>query len=406
MTTTRTLGPLHFEDLDPKRFEDLARQLIYDFKPWRKLEATGRAGSDDGFDARGYEMLSPQYPATPGGTMDDTDAPEESDEALTAGFSDRLWLVQCKRERAIGPRKLSGYMDDIVLADSERLHGVVLTAACDFSKKARDIFAAKCRELGIEEWHLWGKAELEDKLFQPQNDHLLFAYFGISISIRRRSLRTELRAKLAMKRKATRLLQRYEHAYLLLRPPDASTYPYADGIRDPGTDEPPWGVRKYKEINHLGLLFCTKRYFAYLDDDGKHWDAAMALNKVRASRFEDPWRLDDENEDSLRQHASIYEAWNNLPAANRAWLEVLGVLPFEDIIDIDELGDEYFESPHIYAQYHNRDSGPFRGFYVKVETTEGGDARILYVDDAELDRVEVFPKEVRGARRLSGLGQS
>lgn len=48
---TPTLGPLHFEDLEPKRFEDLARQLIYDYKPWRKLEASGRAGSDDGFDA-------------------------------------------------------------------------------------------------------------------------------------------------------------------------------------------------------------------------------------------------------------------------------------------------------------------------------------------------------------------
>ena len=52
----RTTGPLHFEDLEPRRFEDLARQLIYDFRPWRSLEATGRAGSDEGFDARGMEI--------------------------------------------------------------------------------------------------------------------------------------------------------------------------------------------------------------------------------------------------------------------------------------------------------------------------------------------------------------
>lgn len=43
--------------MEPKRFEDLVRQLDYDFKPWRKLEATGRSGSDDGFDARGYEIV-------------------------------------------------------------------------------------------------------------------------------------------------------------------------------------------------------------------------------------------------------------------------------------------------------------------------------------------------------------
>ena len=49
MPVTRTLNPLPFTDLEPKRFEDLVRQLIYDFRPWNRLEATGRAGSDDGY---------------------------------------------------------------------------------------------------------------------------------------------------------------------------------------------------------------------------------------------------------------------------------------------------------------------------------------------------------------------
>jgi hypothetical protein len=52
---SRTIGPLHFEDLEPHRFEDLVLRLIYDFRPWRELQATGRSGSDDGFDARGIE---------------------------------------------------------------------------------------------------------------------------------------------------------------------------------------------------------------------------------------------------------------------------------------------------------------------------------------------------------------
>jgi hypothetical protein len=36
---TRVTSPLHFEDLEPHRFEDLVRRLIYDFRPWRYLEA-------------------------------------------------------------------------------------------------------------------------------------------------------------------------------------------------------------------------------------------------------------------------------------------------------------------------------------------------------------------------------
>ncbi len=54
---TRTLGPIHFEDLDPHRFEDLIRQLAYDFRQWQSIESTGRGGADDGFDIRAYEAL-------------------------------------------------------------------------------------------------------------------------------------------------------------------------------------------------------------------------------------------------------------------------------------------------------------------------------------------------------------
>jgi hypothetical protein len=32
---TRTFASIHFEDLEPHRFEDLIRQLIYDYKDWQ-----------------------------------------------------------------------------------------------------------------------------------------------------------------------------------------------------------------------------------------------------------------------------------------------------------------------------------------------------------------------------------
>ncbi len=55
---TRTYGPIHFEDLDPHRFEDLIREMIYDYKDWQSIEAMGRSGSDEGFDIRGKEGTS------------------------------------------------------------------------------------------------------------------------------------------------------------------------------------------------------------------------------------------------------------------------------------------------------------------------------------------------------------
>lgn len=380
-TATRTIGPLHFEDLEPKRFEDLARQLVYDFKPWRRLEATGRAGSDDGFDARGYEIVDV------GRTVESAD---ESDDADLGGTDDRLWLVQCKRERVIGPTKLLKYLDEIKLDESEKLHGIVFIAACDFSKSARDKFKARCEALGVLEWHLWGKAELEDKLMRPDNDGLLFAYFGISLTIRRRSQRADLRARLVMKRKVNRVLEPKSHSHALLRSPDAATYPYLESAPD-FEKRPPWVVRAYRGIGHDGAKFCVHRHFAYLSDDGESWDAAFCADDAFAHRHEDPWGKRERN-DELRAAAHI--AWDEFPPQNKAWLEVIGVIPFESILDIDELGDEYVDAPHVYVPFVG-ENGPFTRYIAAVTTIGRFDQRELNISNPRDGRIAVFAPELR-----------
>jgi hypothetical protein len=88
MPVTRTLNPLPFHDLDPRRFEDLIRQLAYDFRPWLRLEATGRAGSDDGFDVRGIEPGETQLVA-----IDPDDENSDTEDVVSA--NERTWLIQC-----------------------------------------------------------------------------------------------------------------------------------------------------------------------------------------------------------------------------------------------------------------------------------------------------------------------
>lgn len=388
MVTTHTIGPLHFEDLDPKRFEDLVRQLAYEFKPWRRLEATGRSGSDNGFDARGYEIVANATPPVASADEDGDSAEERS--ALNEGLDDRLWLIQCKRERTIGPKALTRYLDDTVLGPDEKLYGLVFTATSDFSKKARDEFAKKCREMGLEEWHLWGKAELEDRLFRPENDHLLFAYFGVSLTIRRRSQRADLRARLVMKRKAHRMLADHVNAPLLLRSPDASEYPYVSDLAAFKKD-PRWVVWSYRGMSHEGLKFCVERTFAYLSDDGKSWDAAMAVNEARSDADRDPW-LGEEWQNPMRP--AVWEFWDKMPEANKAWLEVIGLVPFDDVLEIDDLGDEYVDAPHIYAPFTGL-RGPFRGFIAEVETIGHRGRRNFYPNGKTDGRITYFPAEFR-----------
>jgi len=375
---SRTFGPLHFEDLEPKRFEDLVRQLVYDFRPWRRLEATGRSGSDDGFDARGYE---------PVGALPELD--DDDDESAVTGADDRLWLVQCKRERIITPKKLARYLDDIKLAEGERLHGIVFTAACDFSKTAHDRFREKCKALGVQEWHLWGKAELEDKLMRPENDGLLFAYFGVSLTIRRRSQRTELRARLAVKRKANRILADKEYYNLLIRSPDATTYPDDDAEPDSKL-RPKWVVRQYRGMRYAGLLFCLRRYFAFVSDNGLEWDAAMAFNCAELSRHDDFWAQASHRP----HHDALQDIWDAFPEKNRAWYEISGLIRYDDILDVDEIGDEYVKEPHIYASFHPV-YGPFAGNLHEITTIEAYAARSLNPHSSNVTRIKVFPEELR-----------
>jgi hypothetical protein len=334
------------EDLEPHRFEDLVRQLLYDFRPWRSLEATGRTGTDRGFDVRAIEIV-PSEPVD----LDGSDAEEDAE--IAGG---RVWLIQCKREKEIGPLKLVGYLDEI--AETAVLYGIIFAAACDFSIAARDRFREKARELRFDEAYLWGKAEIEDQLFQLKNDHLLFAYFGVSLQTRRRTLKTEVRTKLAMKRKALRVLDSHKGRPVLLRDASDNRYPYMDPDEKKTTIERRrWNVMNYRGVSWNGLYFVLSQHPAYVSDDRQEWDFAEKFNSGPVGPFENPWGSENGNLDEAR--TETFDVWNALSENNRFWYLVYAVLPFENILDIDENGDDFFDKPHIYTTEFRIQRDPF-----------------------------------------------
>ena len=132
----------------------------------------------------------------------------------------------------------------------------MFAAACDFSKATRDRFRARARELGFDEAHLWGKAEIEDQLFQPKNDHLLFAYFGFSLQTRRRTLKTQVRAKLAIKRKSVRVLKALDDLPVLLRDASDDRYPWMEEAeKQTPIERRRWSVMTYAGAFSDGLHF-------------------------------------------------------------------------------------------------------------------------------------------------------
>jgi hypothetical protein len=334
---TRTTNPLPFQDLEPRRFEDLVRQLAYDFKPWRKLEATGRAGSDGSFDARGYEIV----------TVDEQETQEaDEDENANPAQPDRLWLIQCKRERSIPPKKLRAYLDEIPADTRTSLYGLIFAAACDFSKTARDTLTDWARANGISETHVWGKGELEDQLYQPKNDNILFAYFGISLQIRKRSVRTALRSRLAMKKRAEAVFGKEYRSTFLLRDPTDDRYPSTDNAAENHRGR--WRVVSFGRLDALGLTYVNRRHFAYLDDAQNGWDIVDAIDIAAPNGHEDFWaRKQDAAAEALQSRA--WHFWSDIAEKNRANFYEEELIRYEDIFAIDDAGDEYANCPHVYV---------------------------------------------------------
>lgn len=386
--TTRTIGPLHPEDLEPHRFEDLVRQLLYDFRKWRKLEATGRSGSDDGFDARGYEAV--------GLELESAVEADDDDEALVENSShaDRLWMIQCKREKSITPKKLRNYLQEIATDQQPTLYGLIFVAACNFSKAARDAFREETAKLGLSEAYLWGASDVEDMLFQPKNDHLLFAYFGLSLQTRRRSLRTEIRAKLATKRKCKKHLQFAGVA--LVRDPTDDRYPYLDKTQKERREQGRWIVYQLEDVLHDGVHMLRHRFHAFLDLETEEWDIAETVEDGEPNQWDNPWSESDDERRADPERAKVLKIWNALPDDNKAWFEVHFILPFENVLDIDDAGDEHFERPHVFTPPWENRKGPFSTERDVIELTGTTDKTRGGLTPMKGKRVKKFPRRKDG----------
>jgi hypothetical protein len=316
------------------------RQLAYDFKPWRKLEATGRSGGDGSFDARGYEIV----PSVERETTERDDEDDETEAPVVQ--SDQLWLIQCKRERAIGPTKLKEYLDEIPLETRSELHGIIVAAACDFSKATRDTLRDWAREQGISEVYIWGKGELEDQLYQPKNDNLLFAYFGISLQIRKRSMRTALRSRLSMKKRAEKVFGETYHSTILLRDPSDERYPTTGNAAENYRGK--WQVVHFGRLTARGITYQHKRHFAYMDDERTGWDIVDAIDISVPNRHENRWS-DKEDRAAGDLQSRAWDFWSAIPENNRANFYEERLIRFEDIYAIDDVGDEFAKFPHVYV---------------------------------------------------------
>lgn len=151
MNPTKTTNRLHFEDLDPKRFEDLCLSLVYRMKKWKDIKHYGASGNDDGIDIYATD--------------------QNDDEEVK-------WMIQCKRYKSIKKNEIKKLIDKIITSDIPDI--ILLIISCDVSKKNQDYFNNYSQNKGIKQNFIWAQSILEAKLYSDYND-LLYIYFNIDI---------------------------------------------------------------------------------------------------------------------------------------------------------------------------------------------------------------------------------
>ncbi len=366
---TKTLGPVHFEDLDPRRFEDLVRELAYDFKDWQSIEATGRGGSDGGFDIRAYERVSD-------GTTESDE--HDSDEETPHPMEGRVWMFQCKRERQIGPARVASIISDGVDPKIPP-YGYILAAPANFSRASYDKFREELRGRGVMEFYLWGRAALEDMLHQPRNDHILFTFFGISLVSRRRSRVAGVRAVVSVKNKLQKLFGEHPHLQpLLLRDTNDIHYPYKAKY-DNFKERPRWKEYPVIEMHPLGFFVQVRKHFAFRDPVKKEYDYSDVVNLVQRQAN------DDEREEINDLRERVEDFWEFFQKSTRAMFVVDGFVRFDSIAVIDTEGDSLHRFPHVYVDFQGN-RGPFSGFYQYLKISKHHDESV-----EGLERVNRFP---------------
>lgn len=300
---TRTIGQLHFSDLDPLRFEMLCMSIIFRMRRWERLDHYGVAGSDDGVDIRGIEIM-------------------ENGKKVTHHF-------QCKRYEKITAAQLRSIVKDYISKNGDyRPEYYHIICGCKVGKQASDSFEKYCAEKGFHEVSIWTSSVLETKLYTDYHD-LLFAFFGVNLSQERTNRVNALRRNVALKKRMQK------DFFKPGAPGERRTYQRETFICNELIIRSIYD-RSYPDVSESGYGWFKTEVFGWYHNGLMVYVLPYGVNaKVKwLKRTAEPGS--DNPED--------YEIKDEL-------LETVGCIPYDRIIEYDLEGDEYYRCPHIYCDF-------------------------------------------------------
>ena len=305
---TRTINQIHFEDLDAIRFEELIMAMAYRMRRWEKLDHFGKKGTDDGIDIRAVELLENE--------------------------KRNVYFFQCKRYIKVTNFQLKNIIDDYVTKNNFIPDYYVLAISCSLTKKQIEYFEKYSKENGFKSIMIWTNSIIETMLYSDYQD-LLFAYFGINLTDESNKLMGSIRRNVALKKRMKKdflktvgcksrdeIMERiknptlkFNHSEILIRSIYDKAYPENNTLLD--NNHTGYYKAEVYDFYHNGLLV-----YAY-----------PFVKKIKLKILKD---IESEEYD-------IHEIE----------VQILGCIPFENIIEYDIDGDEYYNYPHLFCDFTN-----------------------------------------------------
>ena len=305
---TKTTNRLHFEDLEPHRFEDLCSEILQKDRNWKKFYPFGRKGTDDGLDI------------------------------FCEDVNGHKWFCQCKRYKEISSNDIMNIIDKIVTKNDNVDNGtILLIVACNVSKRSIKYFEDYASKNHFSDAIIWTASYLEAILYNKY-DYLLNKYFGIMNNGQKEKenriryghkVEKEFAEKLIDLRPfntPAKLMELVDKPYLKFKY-DSTIVRSIDDETYPGREENENASGWYK------CFFCDTTEKGVIISIAPWSNVTIAINKQTQL-----WRKVEEN-DAIFDTEIVVDT------------EPVVLIPYYNIIDIWEEGDDFFPIPHLFCKF-------------------------------------------------------
>jgi len=328
--------------LGPRRFGDLARQLVYTSRPWTHLEiappvsVTDSAGKriDNtrfevgaiGFHGTGIEPASadPNNWRSMIAISDAEPGHPASGNAANTANTQKQWLIACAVDCKPGGKTVYRGLHDL-LEGSDAPYGLLVLCNSKITRKVRKRYRQFCAQHEIDVFECWGLEEMAERLSQTDHLHLLFQYFGESFSVKSTGSAQALSHAETIRHSLTSAGVG-KTINLLTRQP-AHLFEFS-GCRIAVCRQSPDAfllVNIVETFNHH-VLVALREDFVFADTASNQWDRIDTANLVpdRSSRCPVPNDLADAN-----------QQWSGFHADKQFIRIAVSALFFDDILAVE-----------------------------------------------------------------------